>query len=90
MKHKLSKRILSTLLAMVMLIGLLPSAAIPVLAVEESDGDVVEVSSWSEFEEAFALSDYSGKSYTIKLMNDLYSDVADAPRNATVLVGHIP
>lgn len=86
MKHKLSKRILSTLLAMVMLIGLLPTAAIPVFAVEESDGDVVEVSSWSEFEEAFALSDYSGKSYTIKLMNDLYSDVADAPRNATVLV----
>ena len=37
MKHKLSKRILSTLLAMVMLIGLLPTAAIPVFAVEESD-----------------------------------------------------
>lgn len=86
MKHKATKRILSLLLAMVMLVGLLPTAAIPVFAVEESDGDVVEVSSWSEFEEAFALSDYSGKSYTIKLMNDLYSDVADAPRNATVLV----
>ena len=37
MKHKLSKRILSTLLAMVMLIGLLPTAAIPAFAVEESD-----------------------------------------------------
>ena len=37
MKHKLSKRILSTLLAMVMLIGLLPTAAIPVFAVEESE-----------------------------------------------------
>ena len=37
MKHKISKRILSTLLAMVMLIGLLPTAAIPVFAVEESD-----------------------------------------------------
>ena len=37
MKHKLSKRILSTLLAMVMLFGLLPTAAIPVFAVEESD-----------------------------------------------------
>lgn len=37
MKHKLSKQILSTLLAMVMLIGLLPTAAIPVFAVEESD-----------------------------------------------------
>lgn len=36
MKHKLSKRILSTLLAMVMLIGLLPTA-IPVFAVEESE-----------------------------------------------------
>ena len=32
MKHKLSKRILSTLLAMVMLIGLLPTAAIPAFA----------------------------------------------------------
>ena len=37
MKHKLSKRILSLLLAMVMLVGLLPSAAIPVFAVEEPD-----------------------------------------------------
>ena len=37
MKHKATKRILSLLLAMVMLVGLLPSAAIPVFAVEESD-----------------------------------------------------
>lgn len=37
MKHKATKRILSLLLAMVMLIGLLPTAAIPVFAVEESD-----------------------------------------------------
>ncbi len=37
MKHKLSKRILSILLAMVMLVGLLPTAAIPVFAVEESE-----------------------------------------------------
>ena len=37
MKHKATKRILSLLLAMVMLIGLLPSAAIPVFAVEESE-----------------------------------------------------
>ena len=37
MKHKATKRILSLLLAMVMLVGLLPTAAIPVFAVEESD-----------------------------------------------------
>ena len=37
MKHKLSKRILSILLTMVMLVGLLPTAAIPVFAVEESE-----------------------------------------------------
>ena len=37
MKHKLSKRMLSILLAMVMLVGLLPTAAIPVFAVEESE-----------------------------------------------------
>jgi len=94
MKHKLSKRILSTLLAMVMLIGLLLTAAIPAFAVEEteneigevSDGDVVEVSSWDEFEEAFAISDYSGKSYTVKLMNDLHYDAADSLRSATALV----
>ena len=93
MKHKLSTRILSTLLAMVMLIGLLPTAAIPVFAEESeneigevSDGGVIEVSTWSEFEEAFALSDYSGKSYTIKLMNDLHYDAADSLRSATAIV----
>ena len=37
MKHKATKRILSLLLTMVMLVGLLPTAAIPVFAVEESD-----------------------------------------------------
>ena len=37
MKHKATKRILSLLLAMVMLVGLLPTAAIPAFAVEESD-----------------------------------------------------
>ncbi len=37
MTHKLSKRIFSILLAMVMLVGLLPTAAIPVFAVEESE-----------------------------------------------------
>lgn len=37
MKHKATKRILSLLLAMVMLVGLLPTAAIPVFAVEESE-----------------------------------------------------
>ena len=93
MKHKATKRILSLLLAMVMLVGLLPLAAIPVFAEESeneigevSDGDVIEVSSWSEFEEAFALSDYSGKSYTVKLMNDLHYDAADSLRSATALV----
>jgi len=42
MKHKLSKRILSTLLAMVMLIGLLPTAAIPVFAVDINEIDAYE------------------------------------------------
>ena len=37
MKHKANKQILSLLLAVVMLVGLLPTAAIPVFAVEESD-----------------------------------------------------
>lgn len=37
MKHKAKKQILSLLLAVVMLVGLLPTAAIPVFAVEESD-----------------------------------------------------
>ncbi len=91
MKRKLSKRIMSILLVMVMLIGLLPTAAMPVFAVENeigeiSEGGVIEVSSWSEFEEAFALSDYSGKSYTIKLMNDLHFDAADVLRSATAIV----
>ena len=94
MKHKSLKQILSLLLAMVMLIGLLPMATIPAFAAEDSeneigevlDGDVVEVSSWSEFEAAFASSDYSGKSYTIKLMNDLHYDAADVLRSATAIV----
>ena len=37
MKHKFSKRILSTLLAIAILFGILPTATIPVFAVEESD-----------------------------------------------------
>ncbi|MBP3378144.1 MAG: dockerin type I repeat-containing protein [Clostridia bacterium] len=96
MKQRTIKRIVSTLLAMVMLIGLLPTAAIPVFASEESeneigevsDGGVIEVSSWDEFEEAFALSDfhYTGESYTIKLMEDLHFNADDAPRSAEVLV----
>ena len=42
MKHKLSKRILSTLLAMVMLIGLLPTAAIPTSALDINEIDAYE------------------------------------------------
>jgi hypothetical protein len=47
---------------------------------------VVEVSSWDEFEEAFALFHYTGESYTIKLMEDLHFNADDAPRSAEVLV----
>ncbi len=94
MKKKNLKGFISIMLTLAMVIGLLPVAALPVFAVEESeneigevsDGDVIEVSSWSEFEEAFASSDYSGKSYTIKLMEDLHYDAADALRSATALV----
>ena len=41
MKHKLSKRILSILLTMVMLVGLLPTAAIPASAAELIDRDTI-------------------------------------------------
>ena len=94
MKTTILKRALSLLITAIMLIGLLPTAAIPAFAVEESeneigevsDGDVVEVSSWDEFEEAFALFHYTGESYTIKLMEDLHFNADDAPRSAEVLV----
>lgn len=96
MKKKSLKGFISLMLSLAMVIGLLPVATLPVFAVEESeneigevsDGDVIEVSSWSEFEEAFAISDfyYTGESYTIKLMKDLLYDADDAPRNAEVLV----
>ena len=46
MKHKASKRILSILLAIVMLIGILPTAAIPAFAEEQpsvdSEGNMTE------------------------------------------------
>ena len=42
MKHKATKRILSLLLAMVMLVGLLPSAAIPAFALDINDIDAYE------------------------------------------------
>ena len=42
MKHKASKRILSILLAMVMLIGLLPTAAFPVFAEESKEQPKVD------------------------------------------------
>ena len=53
MKHKLSKRILSTLLAMVMLIGLLPTAAIPVFAEETTYTKAGEVGAVTAECEAF-------------------------------------
>ena len=37
MKNSKTKKLLSILLAMVMLVGLLPTTAIPVFAVEESE-----------------------------------------------------
>lgn len=96
MKKKNFKGFISIMLTLAMVIGLLPVATLPAFAVEESeneisevsDGDVIEVSSWSEFEEAFAISDfyYTGESYTIKLMKDLLYDADDAPRSAKVLV----
>lgn len=95
MKKKV-KGFISLMLTLAMVISLLPVATLPASAAEESeneisevsDGDVIEVSSWSEFEEAFALSDfhYTGESYTIKLMEDLHFNADDAPRSAEVLV----
>ena len=96
MKKKKLKGFISLMLTLAMVISLLPVATLPASAAEESeneigkvsDGDVIEVSSWSEFEEAFAISDfhYTGESYTIKLMEDLHFNADDAPRSAKVLV----
>lgn len=56
------------------------------IAVTEESELVFDVSSWSDFEEAFNYSDYQGEAYTIKLMNDLHYDAGDAPRSATALM----
>ncbi len=57
-----------------------------VFAATEEDTSVIEVSSWSEFKDAFTYSNYQGETYTIKLMEDLHFNAADAPRSATALV----
>ncbi len=57
-----------------------------VFAAGEEDTSVIEVASWSDFEEAFNYSNYQGETYTIKLMKDLHFDAADALRSATALV----
>ena len=55
MKHKFSKRILSTLLAIVMLVGLLPTAAIPVFAEETTYSKAGEVGAVTAECEAFTV-----------------------------------
>lgn len=57
-----------------------------VFAVTEEDTSVFDVSSWSDFIEAFNYSYYQGETYTVKLMKDLYFDAGDAPRSAIALV----
>lgn len=76
------KKILMLLLCFVMVF----SQVNLVVADTEEDTSVFEVSSWSDFEEAFNYSNYQGETYTIKLMEDLHFNAADAPRSATALV----
>ena len=76
------KKILMLLLCFVMVF----SQVNLVVADTEEDTSVFELSSWSDFEEAFNYSYYQGETYTIKLMEDLHFNAADAPRSATALV----
>ena len=76
------KKLLMVLLCIVMAFGETP---LVIAATEESEL-VFEVSSWSDFEEAFNYSYYQGETYTIKLMKDLHYDAGDALRSATAVV----
>jgi len=76
------KKMLTLLLFLVMFFCQVNFA---VAAAEESEL-VFEVSSWSDFEEAFNYSYYQGETYTIKLMKDLHCDAGDALRSATAVV----
>lgn len=76
------KKILMLLLCFVMVF----SQVNLVFAATEEDTSVFEVSSWSDFEEAFNYSYYQGETYTIKLMKDLHYDAGDALRSATAVV----
>ena len=47
---------------------------------------VIEVSTWSELEEAFSYSEEQNEHFTIRLMKDLSKDARDSSRNDTSLV----
>ncbi len=57
-----------------------------VFAAGEEDTSVIEVASWSDFEEAFNYSYYQGETYTIKLVKDLHFDADEAPGYAKALI----
>ena len=90
MKHKATKRILSLLLAMVMLIGLLPTAAIPVFAVEESDIYGYD----PNYEHGYFLGGagaYEGGTWVREVYDwsDLYLVFQDLDRTAMIMYDHV-
>lgn len=90
MKHKATKRILSLLLAMVMLVGLLPTAAIPVFAVEESEIYAED----PNYEHGYFLGGagaYEGGTWVREVhdWSDLYLVFQDLDGTAMVMYGYV-
>ncbi|MBQ3544117.1 MAG: hypothetical protein IJA34_03860 [Lachnospiraceae bacterium] len=87
MTKGLKKRIFSIILTIVMMVGLLPTNLVVSFASEtESEEIVIEVTNWDEFKNAFHYSEYKGDSFTIKLMNDLCADTAEAGEKKTAIL----
>ena len=75
MKHKATKQILSILLAMVMLVGLLPTAAIPAFAEESEEQPKLDsegyILIWS-YEQLVSVAKTAKKGERYRLATDIY------------------
>lgn len=74
------KKIISVILALIMVLTALPLATVSSYAEDEV---VYEVHTWEELDAAFRTANYDGAEYTVRLMNNLYFSAIDTARTAT-------
>ena len=74
------KKIISVILALIMVLTALPLVSVSSYAEDEV---VYEVHTWEELDAAFRTANYDGAEYTVRLMNNLYFSAIDTARTAT-------